>query len=174
MCNIKNTTNNKYKNAKIMWTYKDIYFMKQALKCAQKAYDKDEVPVGAVIVKDNRIIAKGYNKNITSTDTTAHAEIVALRKACKKLNNYRLNDCSIYVTIEPCSMCAGALILARVKNIYFGARDIKAGACGSLFNIANSNKLNHNITVIGGLLEQDCAKIIKKFFKNKRQNAKPF
>ena len=151
------------------WTTKDIYFMQQALKCAQKAYEKDEVPVGAVIVKDNKIISKGYNKSITSKDTTAHAEIIAIRKACKKLNNYRLNDCSIYVTIEPCSMCAGALIHARIKNIYFGAKDIKTGACGSIFNIANSNKLNHNINIFGGLLEQDCAKIIKQFFKNKRK-----
>ncbi len=153
-----------------IWTNKDIFFMKQALKCAQKAYDKDEVPIGAVIIKNDKIIAKGYNKNITLTDTTAHAEIIALRRACKKLNNYRLNDCSIYVTIEPCSMCTGALVHARIKNIYFGAKDIKAGACGSLFNIANSNKLNHNINVAGGLLEQDCAKIIRKFFKNKRKN----
>ena len=160
----------KKKEYKQIWTNRDVFFMQQALKYAQKAYDKDEVPVGAIIVKDNKIIAKGYNKNITLPDTTAHAEIVALRKACKKLNNYRLNDCSIYVTIEPCSMCTGALIHARIKNIYFGARDIKTGACGSLFNIANSNKLNHNINVVGGLLEQDCAKIIKKFFKNKRKN----
>ena len=151
-----------------MWTDKDIYFMQQALECAKKAGQKDEVPVGAVIVKDNKIIAKGYNKNITLQDTTAHAEIVALRKACKKLSNYRLTDCSIYVTIEPCPMCAGALVQARIKNIFFGAKDVKAGACESVFNIANSNKLNHNINVIGGLLEQDCAKIIKQFFKNKR------
>lgn len=157
-------------NKKRKQTNNNIFFMQQALKCAQKAYCKDEVPVGAVIVKNNKIIAKGYNKNITLTDTTAHAEIIALRKACKKLKNYRLNDCSIYVTIEPCSMCTGALIHARIKNIYFGAKDIKTGACGSVFNIASSKKLNHNINVIGGLLEQDCAKIIRKFFKNKREN----
>lgn len=146
----------------------DVFFMQQALECAKKAYEKDEVPIGAVIVKDNKIIAKGYNKTILLKDTTAHAEIIALRKACKKLNNYRLTECSIYVTIEPCSMCAGALVHARIKNIYFGAKDIKAGACGSVFNIASSNKLNHNINIFGGLLEQDCAKIIKQFFKSKR------
>ena len=146
---------------------KDIYFMQQALKCAQTAQDKDEVPIGAVIVKDNKIIARGYNKSISSKDTTAHAEIVAIRKACKKLNNYRLTDCSIYVTIEPCSMCMGALILARIKNLYYGAKDIKAGACGSVVDISKI-KTNHKINVSGGLLEQDCATIIKKFFKSKR------
>ena len=141
--------------------------MQQALKCAQTAQDKDEVPIGAVIVKDNKIIARGYNKSISSKDTTAHAEIVAIRKACKKLNNYRLTDCSIYVTIEPCSMCMGALILARIKNLYYGAKDIKAGACGSVVDISKI-KTNHKINVSGGLLEQDCATIIKKFFKSKR------
>lgn len=167
MSNTKKITSTKV--LKNQWTDKDIFFMQRALECAQKAYNKDEVPVGAVIVKDNKIISKGYNKSITLKDATAHAEIIAIRKACKKLNNYRLNDCSIYVTIEPCSMCTGALIHARIKNIYFGAKDIKTGACGSVFNIANSNKLNHNINIFGGLLEQDCAKIIKQFFKNKRK-----
>ena len=152
-----------------LWTEQDIYFMQQALKCAETAQDKDEVPIGAVIVKDNKIIAKGYNKSITLKDTTAHAEIVAIRKACKKLNNYRLNDCSMYVTIEPCSMCMGALILARVKNLYFGAKDIKAGACGSIVDIPKT-KTNHKIKIYSGLLEQDCARIIKEFFKNKRNN----
>ena len=147
---------------------KDIFFMQQALECAEKAYAIDEVPIGAVIVKDNKIIAKGYNKSIALKDTTAHAEIVAIRKACKKLNNYRLNDCSIYVTIEPCPMCMGALIHARIKNLYFGAKDIKAGACGSVLDISKL-KLNHRINVYSGLLEQDCAKIIKEFFKNKRK-----
>ena len=146
---------------------KDIYFMQQALKCAQTAQEKDEVPIGAVIVKDNKIIAKGFNKSITLKDTTAHAEIVAIRKACKKLNNYRLTDCSVYVTIEPCSMCMGALILARIKNLYYGAKDIKAGACGSVADLSKI-KTNHKINVSGGLLEQDCATIIKKFFKDKR------
>ena len=149
------------------WKQQDIYFMKQALICAQTAYKKDEVPVGAVIVKDNKIIAKGYNKNISLKDTTAHAEIIAIRKACKKLNNYRLNDCSVYVTIEPCSMCMGALIHARIKNLYFGAKDIKAGACGSVLDISKF-KLNHKINLHCGLLEQECAKIIKQFFKSKR------
>ena len=151
------------------WTGQDIYFMQQALKCAETAQKKDEVPVGAVIVKDNKIVAKGYNKSITLKDSTAHAEIVAVRKACKKLNNYRLNDCSVYVTVEPCSMCMGALVLARIKNLYFGAKDVKAGACGSILDISKA-KTNHKINVYSGLLEQDCARIIKEFFKNKRKN----
>ncbi len=156
-----------------MTTNKDIYFMRQALKCAQKAAEKDEVPIGAVIVKDDKIIARGYNKSITLKDTTAHAEIVALRKACKKSNNYRLTDVSVYVTVEPCAMCMGALILARIKNLYFGTKDIKAGACGSVLNI-QEKKLNHKINVQSGLLQKECATIIKEFFKNKRKNAKHF
>ena len=156
------------KRAITKWTKQDILFMQQALKCAQTAQEKDEVPIGAIIVKDNKIIAKGYNKCITLKDATAHAEIVAIKKACKKLSNYRLNDCSIYVTIEPCSMCMGALINARIKNLYFGAKDIKAGACGSILDISKI-KLNHKINIFSGLLEQDCAKIIKEFFKNKRK-----
>ncbi len=155
------------------WTKQDIYFMQQALKCAQTAQEKNEVPIGAVVVKDNKIIARGYNKSITSKDSTAHAEVVAIRKACKKLNNYRLNDCSVYVTIEPCSMCIGALILARIKNLYFGAKDIKAGACGSVLDVSKL-KLNHKINVYSGLLEQDCAKIIREFFKNKRKKMQSF
>lgn len=146
---------------------KDIYFMQQALECAKIAYSKDEVPIGAVIVKDNKIIAKGYNKSITLKDTTAHAEIVAIRKACKKLENYRLNDCSIYVTIEPCIMCIGALVHARIKNLYFGAYDKKFGACGSIIDISKL-KLNHKINICGGLLEKNCAIIMKEFFKSKR------
>jgi len=153
------------------WTKEDIYFMQQALKCAKLAYLKDEVPIGAVIVKDNKIIAKGYNKSITLKDTTAHAEIIAIRKACKKLNNYRLNDCSIYVTVEPCMMCLGALIHARIKNLYFGTSDIKTGACNSVLNISTI-KTNHKINIYNGLLQPDCAIIIKKFFKNKRTKTK--
>ncbi len=147
---------------------KDICFMRQALKEAEKARDIDEVPVGAVIVKDGKIIARGHNKSITSTDCTAHAEIVALRRACKKLNNYRLTDCSIYVTIEPCTMCMGALIHARIKKLYFGAYDEKTGACGSVFDI-NEKKLNHKIIIKIGLLSQECSTILRTFFKRKRQ-----
>ena len=150
------------------WSEKDIYFMQQALKCAKAAQEKDEVPIGAVIVKDNKIIARGYNKSILLKDTTAHAEIIAIRKACNKIKNYRLTDCSVYVTIEPCLMCIGTLVHARIKNLYFGAKDAKAGACNSILDISNI-KVNHKINIYSGLLEQDCAKIIKEFFKNKRK-----
>ncbi|GHT59525.1 tRNA-specific adenosine deaminase [Endomicrobiia bacterium] len=150
----------------------DSYFMRQALKEACKAQEIMEVPVGAVVVRDNRIIAKGFNKCIALSDPTAHAEIVVLRKAAKKLNNYRLNDCLVYVTIEPCSMCAGALVNARIKRIIFGAFDLKAGACKSAFKIANSKKLNHKIEILGGkekYLSIECAMLIQNFFKTKRQ-----
>lgn len=145
--------------------------MFEALKEAAKAEKIEEVPVGAVIVKDNKIIARGFNRCIIDKDPTAHAEIIALRKAAKKLNNYRLNECCIYVTIEPCIMCVGALINARIKKIVFGAKDKKAGACKSIFKITSSKKLNHKIEVLGGkkeFLKDECADIIQSFFKNKR------
>ncbi|MCL1971973.1 MAG: tRNA adenosine(34) deaminase TadA [Endomicrobia bacterium] len=151
---------------------KNIYFMKEALKQAKKAQDIGEVPVGAVIVKDNKIIAKGFNRCIIDKDPTAHAEIVALRKASKKLENYRLNGCSIYVIIEPCTMCAGALVNARIKEIFFGAYDKKAGACSSVFKITNNKKLNHRIEFKSGILKDECADIIRKFFEKKRKKSK--
>ncbi|MCL2389477.1 MAG: tRNA adenosine(34) deaminase TadA [Elusimicrobia bacterium] len=147
----------------------DVFFMRAALRECQKAVNSGEVPVGAVIVKDGKIIARGFNKNITATDPTAHAEIVALRRAAKKLGNYRLNDCTIYVTLEPCAMCASALVHARIKKIVYGAPDPKAGACGSIFNIARHEKLNHKIELSSGALEDECSKMLKDFFKSKRQ-----
>jgi tRNA(adenine34) deaminase len=148
------------------------YFMSQALKEAQKAYKHGEVPIGAVITLDNKIISRGFNKCIMLSDPTAHAEIIALRKASKKLKNYRLNDCCIYVTIEPCPMCAGALVNSRIKKIIFGVYDIKAGACKSVFDITNNKKLNHQIEFDGEKkenLSSECAEIIKKFFKERRK-----
>ena len=147
----------------------DEYFVKEALKEARKAERIGEVPVGAIIVQNGKIIARGYNKNITSNDPTAHAEIVALRKAAKKLKNYRLNGCGIYVTIEPCTMCAGALVWARISELVFGAWDAKAGACGSIADIVNNKKLNHRIKTTGGVLEPECRTIIQKFFRKKRR-----
>ena len=143
-------------------------FMLEALKEAKKAYKKGEVPVGAVVVLNNKIISRGHNTNIILNDISAHAEIQALRKASEKLKNYRLNDCKLYVTLEPCSMCAGALVLARVSAIIFGAYDPKTGACGSVFNIADNKKLNHRIKLTGGVLEKACAGLLKDFFKSKR------
>jgi tRNA(adenine34) deaminase len=153
----------------------DLFFLKKALEEAKKALKYEEVPVGAVIVKNGRIISRGFNKCIALSDPTAHAEIVSLRKAANKLNNYRLNNCEIYVTVEPCAMCAGALINARVKRIIFGALDKKAGACRSVFKIADGKKLNHKIKishVAATLVSTECAQIIKDFFKSRRSFCK--
>ena len=149
-------------------TKTDIFFLKEALKEAKKAQKKGEVPVGAVLVLKNKIIGRGHNKSIVLNDPTAHAEIIALRAASRKAGNYRLNGSKLYATIEPCPMCAGALVWARVSQIVFGAHDKKAGACGSLFNIASNKKLNHRIKVSGGLLEKECRSLIQKFFRKKR------
>lgn len=146
----------------------DIKFMKQALKEAQKAFEKDEVPVGAVIVKDGKIIARGHNNRESKLDPTGHAEIIAIRKAAKKLKNWRLEDTTMYVTIEPCSMCAGALVWARVGRIVYGASEPKGGALGSSFNLYEQKNLNHYPSVSAGVLEQECSALISSFFKNKR------
>lgn len=150
-------------------TEQDIYWMQHAIKLAQHAESIDEVPVGAVIVKDNEIISEGWNQPITGNDPTAHAEIIALRAAAQILENYRLVDTTLYVTLEPCAMCSGALIHARVKRVVFGAADPRTGAAGSVFDILTSNKLNHVIEVEQGILEQDCGQLLKQFFKNKRK-----
>jgi tRNA(adenine34) deaminase len=143
--------------------------MKEAIKEAEKSFKKDEVPVGAVLVYENKIIARAHNLIKTKKDPTAHAEILAIRKAAKKMNNERLIDVSLYVTIEPCAMCAGAIILARIKNLFFGARDPKTGACGSVFDVISNKKNNHKVNVISGIMGNECAGIMKKFFKNKRK-----
>ena len=150
----------------------DIKFMKQALKEAQKAFEKDEVPVGAVIVKDGKIIARGHNNRESKLDPTGHAEIIAIRKAAKKLKNWRLEDTTMYVTIEPCSMCAGALVWARVGRIVYGASEPKGGALGSSFNLYEQKNLNHYPSVSAGVLEQECSALISSFFKNKRDRKK--
>ncbi|MHB9155897.1 MAG: tRNA adenosine(34) deaminase TadA [Endomicrobiales bacterium] len=150
----------------------DDYFLREALKEAKKAEAKGEVPVGAVVVLDDTIVGRGHNLPITRRDPAAHAEILALRKAAKKLANYRLPGCRIYVTIEPCPMCAGALVWARVAEVVFGAADPKAGACGSVFNIVYNKKLNHRLKIRGGVLEQECRSLIQQFFKDKRKPQK--
>ena len=144
-------------------------FMKEALKEAKKAYEKLEVPVGAVIVKDGKIIARGHNLKETKKDTTKHAEIIAIEKASKKLGAWRLLDCEMYVTLEPCSMCAGAMINSRIKKLYIGALDEKTGAVGSVLNLLEDYKFNHNIEVEKGILKEDCEKILKDFFKDLRK-----
>ena len=143
--------------------------MKEALKEAEKAFREDEVPVGAVIVHSDKIIARGYNQVERLGDPTAHAEIIAITSAANYLGTKWLNQASLYVTIEPCSMCAGALVLARVENIFFGASDPKTGACGSVINIANHKKLNHRIKVTKGILELECSSLLKEFFRQKRK-----
>ena len=143
--------------------------MFEALKEAKKAYRKDEIPVGAVVVRNGKIIARGHNLPISKCDTTAHAEVVALRKASKKAGNYRLVGTSVYTTIEPCPMCAGALVNARVREVVFGCRDAKSGACGSVMNIVDNKKLNHRIKIIPGILEEQCRELLQEFFKDKRR-----
>lgn len=144
--------------------------MQEALREAKKAARKNEVPVGAVVTYQGKIIGRGHNQPIDRNDPSAHAEVIALRQAAKKLKNYRLTEADIYVTIEPCAMCAGALVLARIKKVYFGAGDPKAGACGAVFNIARSKKLNHRVEVHKNILGKECQEIIQEFFRKKRKN----
>jgi len=145
-------------------------WMQYALREAEKAYEANEVPVGCIIVFRNTIVAKSYNQTETLRDPTAHCEILAITSAAEYLQSKQLIDCSIYVTLEPCSMCAGAIVLAKIENLYFGAYDNKSGACGSILNITNNKSLNHKCNVYGGILDYDCGEILKSFFKDKRQN----
>ena len=144
-------------------------FMKEALKEARKAYDKLEVPVGAVIVKDGKIIARAHNLKETKYDTTKHAEILAIQKASKKLETWRLLDCEMYVTLEPCSMCAGALINSRIKKVYIGTMDEKTGAVGSVLNLFEDYTFNHKIEVEKGIMKKECESLLKDFFKMLRK-----
>lgn len=144
-------------------------FMKEALKEAKKAYDKLEIPVGAVIVRDNKIIARAHNLKELKQDTTKHAEILAIKKASKKLNNWRLTDCEIYVTLEPCPMCAGAIINSRIKKVYIGAKDLKTGACGSKLNLLQDYDFETSVESELGILEEECQSMLKDFFKELRK-----
>lgn len=144
-------------------------FMKEALKQAKKAEKIDETPIGAVIAHKGKIIARGYNKRETQKNCLCHAEISAINKACKKLGGWRLPECDIYVTLEPCPMCAGAIISARIENLYFGAYDKKSGCAGSSIDLFKKNLFNHNVNAVGGFMENECADILKNFFKRLRQ-----
>lgn len=146
----------------------DEKYMNIALLEAEKAYQKDEVPVGAVIVKNNKVIAKAYNQREHYQDPTKHAEIIAIQKACKKLGSWRLENCDIYITLEPCSMCAGTILWSRMRKIIYGAKDEKGGALGSSYNLFEQPNLNHHPIIIGGILEEESSQLIKKFFKQKR------
>ena len=145
------------------------HFMREAIKEAIKAFDKGEVPIGAVIVHDKKIIARAHNQTEMLKDPTAHAEMLAITRATSVLEHARLEKATMYVTMEPCAMCAGALVLARCTELHFGAWDPKAGACGTLFNISNDDRLNHRIKTYGGLMEQDSKTLLQEFFKNLRK-----
>ncbi|KAF5046937.1 tRNA adenosine(34) deaminase TadA [Sedimentibacter saalensis] len=147
----------------------DELFMKEALNEAYKAYEINEVPIGAVIVRNGEIVGRGYNQKETLKDATLHAEISAIKDACKNLGGWRLPGCTMYVTLEPCAMCAGALVNARIEKLVVGTRDLKTGACGSVLNIVQMEKLNHQIDVRLGILEEECTAIIKDFFSELRK-----
>ena len=146
----------------------DEMFMREALELARRAESNGEVPVGAVVVADGSIIGQGFNSPISRTDPTAHAEILALREAAGRLKNYRLEAATLYVTLEPCVMCAGALVNARIKRLVFGARDLRFGGVRSKFQLADSELLNHRVGVVEGVLGAECLELVKKFFEQKR------
>ena len=143
-------------------------WMQYAYREAEKAYEKQEIPVGAVIVFDNMIIGKGYNQVETLNDPTAHAEIIAITSAAEYLTSKALLGCTMYVTLEPCAMCAGAIVLAKLEAVYFGAFDNKSGACGSVLNVTNNKSLNHQLSVTGGIMDDKCGGLILSFFDVKR------
>lgn len=143
-------------------------FMQEALKLAKVAYQNDEIPIGAVVVLGNQIIGKGYNQVEMHGDATAHAEMIAISAACSALDNKYLINCTLYVTVEPCMMCAGAAVWSKVGRIVFGAMDEKAGGAGSVFNIASNRKLNHRAEIIQGVMEGQCSALLKQFFNERR------
>lgn len=147
-------------------------YMKEALKEANKAYIKEEVPVGAIIVKDGNIIAKAHNLKETKKSSICHAEILAIQKACKKLDTWRLINCDMYVTLEPCPMCTGALINSRIRKVYIGTNDKKTGACGSKINLLEDVVFNHKVEIEREIMQQECEQFLKKFFKNLRERNK--
>ena len=146
----------------------DEAFMRVALELAKLAQEAGEVPVGAVVVRGGRIIGRGFNQPILSRDPIAHAEIVALRDAAQHLQNYRLNGCELFVTLEPCAMCAGAIMHARLARVVYGASDPKTGACGSVVNLFAESRLNHQTAVVGGLLAAECSELLQTFFAGRR------
>ena len=144
-------------------------FMREAIKQAKKAYAIDEVPIGCVIVYEGKIIARGYNRRTTDKNTLSHAEMNAIRKASKKLGDWRLDDCEMYVTLEPCQMCAGAIVQARIKKVYIGCMNPKAGCAGSVLNLLQVEKFNHQVEIETGILEEECSSMIKEFFRELRK-----
>ena len=147
-------------------------YMELALNEAKKAYEIEEIPVGAIIVKDGKVISRAYNQKETKSNPIAHAEILAIERASKKLGRWRLDDCDLYVTLEPCPMCAGAIIQARIKNLYIGTMDPKTGACGSVLDLSKDFPFNHKVNTIVGIKKLECEKILKDFFKQLRNKTK--
>ncbi|MEE4162700.1 MAG: tRNA adenosine(34) deaminase TadA [Woeseiaceae bacterium] len=150
------------------WDEADTAFMAQALALATAAADGSEVPVGAIVVQDGRILGRGHNRTLTDCDPTGHAEVVALREAAQEMGNHRLTEATLYVTLEPCAMCVGAISEARISRVVFGAYDEKAGACGSKFELADTDLVGHHMEVNGGLLEAESAEILRAFFEARR------
>ncbi|HZK57716.1 MAG TPA: tRNA adenosine(34) deaminase TadA [Clostridia bacterium] len=150
-------------------TKADKKFMTMAIEEAKKALGKKEVPIGAVIIRDNEIVAKAHNLKETSKNAVCHAEILAIRDACGVLGGWRLTNCTIYVTIEPCPMCAGAILQSRIKKVVIGAMDAKSGACGSVINLLNNPEFNHQTEIETGVLEEECSQLIGDFFKSLRE-----
>jgi tRNA(adenine34) deaminase len=147
---------------------RDDYFMRMALREAERALEHDDVPIGAVLVRDGELVAAAHNERELRQDPTAHAEIIALREAARLVGSWRLLDTVVYVTLEPCAMCAGALVLARVPRVVYGASDPKAGACGSVLDVLGEPRLNHRPEVAGGLLAQECGDLLSEFFASRR------
>ena len=149
----------------------DYYFMEKALRQARAAYRRGEVPVGAVVVKENEVIARGFNLRESTRDPAAHAELLAIRRAARRLNSWRLTGCTLYVTLEPCPMRAGAILNSRIERVVFGAYDAKAGCCTTLYHLCSDPRFNHRAWILGGIMEKDCADILSSFFEEKRKKS---
>ena len=148
------------------------YWMRLAIEEAKKAHELEEVPIGAIVVLDNEVIGRGYNLRETTQDATTHAEMIAIKEACQKVGSWRLEEAQLYVTLEPCPMCSGAMILSRVKEVYFGAFDPKGGTAGTLMNLLEDERFNHQAFVEGGILEEDCGKLLTDFIRELRARKK--
>lgn len=151
---------------------RDQQFMLRAYQLAQLAEQHDEIPVGAVVVANNTIIGEGFNQSIMLNDPSAHAEMIAIRQAAQQINNYRMLDCTLYVTLEPCPMCAGLLVHSRIKRIVYASSDLKTGSAGSVFNLVNNEQLNHQIAVTSGIMAKECSDMLSAFFKRRRTEKK--
>ena len=152
------------------WDEADLGFMEQALGLADNAAEAGEVPVGAVVVQDGQVLGSGHNRTITDCDPSGHAEIVALREAARNAGNHRLTEATLYVTLEPCAMCVGAISEARISRVVFGAYDEKAGACGSKLELADTDAIGHNMEINGGLMKDECARVLREFFEARRDD----